>query len=60
MPQHGKPEGALMKSPEEKGQVRNNNRFGNDTATLPAPQSAPESKDLNMSARDTAASLAVA
>ena len=50
MPQGGKPEGALQKSPAEKGAVRNNNRFGEDAAKLPAPRSAPESEDKNMSA----------
>jgi cytochrome o ubiquinol oxidase subunit 2 len=52
MPQHGKPEGALMKSPEEKGPVRNNNRFGRDDANLPATKPAPESEDRNMSTLD--------
>ena len=52
MPQHGKAEGALMKSPGEKGAIRNNNRFGGDVAKLPAPRSAPESEDKNMSALD--------
>ena len=28
MPQHGKPEGALLKSPEEKGEQPNDRRFG--------------------------------
>ena len=49
MPQGGKPEGALQKSPDEKGAIRNNNRFGRDVARLPAPRAAPESEDKNMS-----------
>lgn len=52
MPQHGKAEGALLKEPEEKGAVRNNNRFGRDTARTPAPQAAPDSEDKNMSSLD--------
>jgi cytochrome o ubiquinol oxidase subunit 2 len=52
MPQGGKPEGALQKSPAEKGEVRNNNRFGRDDAELPATQPAPESPDRNMSMLD--------
>ncbi len=52
MPQHGKAEGALMKAPEEKGAVRNNNRFGRDDANLPATKPAPESPDRNMSSLD--------
>lgn len=52
MPQHGKAEGALMKAPQEKGAVRNNNRFGRDDANLPATKPAPESEDRNMSAFD--------
>ena len=52
MPQHGKAEGALFKSPREKGAVRNNNRFGRDDAELPATKPAPESEDRNMSALD--------
>ena len=38
MPQHGKPEGALMKSPEDKGTQPNRNRFvapGNDADKRP-------------------------
>lgn len=58
MPQHGKPEGALFKSPAEKGAVRNNNRFGDGEAKLPAPRSAPESPDRNMSALDPLATPA--
>lgn len=49
MPQHGKAEGALMKTPEEKGAVRNNNRFGRGPAQTPAPQASPEHEDKNMS-----------
>ena len=58
MPPQGKAEGALMKAPEEKGAVRNNNRFGGDDARLPATKPAPESPDRNMSALDIGGQLA--